>query len=467
MEIAQFLLGHEQGGNEEIFLNKVAAITGIKPLKLSDNPAWLADTFKQYSDRLKWRKNRNTDHQYIHDEGMHPCAFSPVLPNSLLRSHTFAITEQMIAFVEVFEAYVQRVPTITELEIIGLLSTKDTVQSKFSNTAINAINALYYSLPDSFSEESGLASMFTNNRIINRAIGSFIDTHVSGNALSIGEICSGRRAAKWTEIASKLPNKSVSIHLSDFVAPTLPDLTQESNVTAVTSEQYSLLDELPFLPDSEKRDVHLATYGFDSVWSEHDARYHKQNGKWYREFSRVKVLDTHPRKDQMIAALRTGTAFPGMQLSDFGSVFVESGIEEVDMSMEANGSIIADELEDSSRIELSYPGGMIHHIQAAFQRQLKQDGIFIIGDTAAISNGERFSTKQSYVSGVAARYKREDYLLAKRILDEFGFTADIYPLNDFVTGVLGEGWKSEATTNEHDLITESLTSVIMVVKKKS
>jgi hypothetical protein len=57
--------------------------------------------------------------------------------------------------------------------------------------------------------------------------------------------------------------------------------------------------------------------------------------------------------------------------------------------------------------------------------------------------------RSSYVSGIAARYKTDNYEIAKRILeDEYGFDVEISTLEAFTTRQLGPDWQKEAKDTE-------------------
>lgn len=445
-------------------LRSVEKIAGFLPVELTNKPRDLNDLFKTEAERLRFLRDKGRIHAPVIDDENHRSALTLGHDSNAPLQH-FAITEELILAVENLEEKLQRRLTETELELVAICCEKDAVNPHFSADAGNRVNALYYSIPQAFSTEGGLAAMFATNRIINASIGSYINEKISKETLKIYEICSGGRADKWQSILSQLQHKKeISLVLSDYVPPLLPVLNSSQNVRSLQAAQYSLLDEMPKVAEQEKVDVMLVTYGFDSVWMKQDARFLKEKGKWYRELNRVKILDSHPNKIRMLEALRSGVGWGEISLQDFGSILFESAMEEVDIATVPFGDQISDFYDDTSWLMINFPGGMLQKVKEAFENQLSQNGIFIIGDVTCRRKDGSARSYASNVSGIAARYKVEDYKLAKYILEKMGFKVEIKQLDQFANEQI-RNWKQSATSAEIDEITDNESNIIMIVSR--
>jgi len=153
---------------------------------------------------------------------------------------------------------------------------------------------------------------------------------------------------------------AADVTLSDFFQPSLPPLSEANNGLQFHAEQYSLFDDMADLPASERLDVIMTTYGFDSVWLEKDAVYQKKNGKWYKQKNRIKVLPSHPNRDRILQALQTGVVTSDLTQDDFKSISVETALEEItSIGQEPYGKYLEERYKNATAVRISVPIGMV------------------------------------------------------------------------------------------------------------
>jgi hypothetical protein len=447
----------------------VAKQVGFRPIPLSDQPfRFNHELHASLADSLNRRLQRGSKHEIANLDDNVQATIDLNNDGQVPYQH-FGVNQRLVDSVRQLEKELSRELTENELYYLHCCNTDGVVEAKFSDKALNNINALYYQLPTAFSAEVGLATMFVKNSWINKAIGKLIDTYTAGKShIKVKEICSGGKPDKWQAIASAA-TKPLSVELTDFVVPPTPDFSSDdANMVDFSSSAYSLFETFPTLPTESKVDVMMSTYGFDSVWLDADRRYVKKDGKWYRELQRIRVLDSHPKKAEMIKALQTGQVSADLTIDDFGSVMVEFVTEEVTIDQVPYGQHIKSEYEDVNSSKVNFPGGLIARVVEAFDRQLQPDGIFVIGDVGVINRqkGKSPYTPHSSMSGLVARYKVENYDLAKKVLEsEYGLEVEIQTLDVFVNNQLGTDWQAQATEIELKQVMENPGNFVMVVRR--
>lgn len=354
---------------------------------------------------------------------------------------------------------------------LSLHASADAVRPEFSSDAMNAINASYYASSIAFDPSARLATMFVTNQPVNIALGSLMARNIDGrkSRLRIKELASGTKTSHWTHIAQGLQSNGV-----EHMELTLTDFTMQSpsfgadlanQFTDVKTETYSLLDEMPALPEKDRYNILITTYGFDSVWQAEDLCLTRVNDQWYKNVYRVKVADWTPRKHELLEALRQEKPLPDAEVSDYNCIAVETAMIPIDVL----DMPYAQYLQKSVRSRINFPGGLIKRVINAYETQLKEDGICIIGDTAnfGFDKDSPYGSGESdrRVSGVAARYKVEDYVFAKQILEsEYGLTVDLISLSELLTKYLPDE-HAPFTQSDIQRYTHQVYNGIMVVKR--
>jgi hypothetical protein len=221
---------------------------------------------------------------------------------------------------------------------------------------------------------------------------------------------------------------------------------------------------MPDLPAEKRFDAMVATYGFDSVWQDEDIRLREIDGQWYQSLYRVKVADWNPRRDELVQALRDGVPLPNAKPHEYDGIFVEKAMEPYDISNHP----FAQQIEEHGRETTQVPGGLVKRVVNAFESQLGENGVFMscdVGDFGIKKDG--FGVGDQGVSGVAARYRGDDYQLAKKILEEvYGLDVRLISLEDLVRGNLPAGWEGNATPTEIDEVTNTPSNGAMIVKRR-
>jgi hypothetical protein len=290
----------------------------------------------------------------------------------------------------------------------------------FTSDAINAINAQYYTHPAAFSDQLGLADIYTRNTSLNRAIGSLLETLLPSNksVVRIKELSAGSHNTKWRYITERLvTRKNVEVILSDF------DLAIFGAGTEFKTEAYSLFDQFPVLPDPEKLDAILITYGFDSVWLPDDLSLRKENGSWSRVTFQLQYPDN----------------FNPQNITDIEQIKVMTRLEAVELGDIQYGELIECLYADIPEVWVNVPGGMIKRIVEAFNNQLCHDGVFLIGEVARNKPAQVQEIEPFSTSGRIAKFKIEDYLLMQNILEqEHGLYVKLMTLSEVISHGLSE-----------------------------
>lgn len=381
-------------------------------------------------------------------------------------SYDFLITDALLR--ELKAAKNAKGADLSQDELLGicLAAGEDAVNPTFTTDAMNAINASYYASEIAFGESAKLATMFVENAPLNTAMGALIADNTTGETLRIKEISSGNNTGHWQKVMERIrgadDQKSVEITLTDFVEPTIaPELSNSGAM--VNAEVYSLFDDMPVLPKENRFDTLISTYSFDSIWQPEDMRLEKIDNQWYQAKYRVKVADWASRREELISAMREQKPLNNAAATDYDGIVVERAMERVDVSEHPFYKYIT----GSEQKIVNLPGGLIKRIVNAFDSQLKEDGIFITGDVADF--GETMISKMDAdqcISGIAARYKVEDYALAKQILEaEYGLEVSFIGLPELVDGYLPNDWRDNCPENDWKQIDNLPSNKIMMVKR--
>jgi|GEM_PF-2178520 len=386
--------------------------------------------------------------------------------------HAFLVTQHVLRDIKAARDAKEADLSQDELLAICLKNDEGAVDSDFKTDAMNAINASYFASEIAFDASANLATMFVANKPLNVAIGSLIARNtIDSSPVRIKEISSGSNTGHWQQIVQAITEadnqKQVELTLTDFVTPTIaPELAMSD--LAVKAETYSLFDDLPELPSDARFDAILATYGFDSVWQPEDVKLSLIHDQWYRTAYRVKVADWALRRDELVRAMRQGKPLPQATAKDYDGIVVETAMEPIDLTEHPyHEHIIASEQKT-----VLFPGGLIKRVVNAFQTQLHDKGIFISGDTGNFG----FHDPKKYfiagadacTSGVAARYRLDDYVLAKQILENVhGLDVALIGLGELAGKYLPDDWRQDCLPNEQRQIDDLPTNGIMLVKRKT
>ncbi len=332
-------------------------------------------------------------------------------------------------------------------EAMGMRSAETVlVPENPSPLAINALNSVYYgSCPEAF--DGGGVATFYNRPEIQTAIARTIEEKAGrGDAIRVKEIMAGSNTDKVRALAQGFSSDSnVEIVVTDFSTNSLPTVDNIPNLNVtVRGEQLNIFSPLPELPPEQRVDAMIASYGFDSVWLPGDTRLVKRSGTWYQSNYQIEVPVDDP---DLVNAIRSGSSASEISLSRFAGV----GVVETESPVEISSVPFGAEVEaryDVARNRhsvpyVNIPGGLISKVQEAFDTQLKPDGIFIIGDTAVDDprGFEGFSPETGDFSapkvmgieptGMVARYKTEDWGVAREVLENKGFAVEVQTVNEF------------------------------------
>jgi len=346
----------------------------------------------------------------------------------------------------------------------ALAETKNAVRPDFSFGAINDINQTYFQSPVAFDPSAGLARMFTHNLAVNAAIGALVGEHLAEkDEARIKELCCGPNTSHWrlrSETVRAFNIGRVALTVCDLEPPALPDPPIAK--ASVRAERYSLFDDLPELPPGERYDAMVTTYGFDSVWQPEDMRVWRCGDQWFRAAYRIKVADWHPRGQELLHALRTGRALPGATATDYEGIFVEEAWLPIAATDIPYAGFLCGR---STNRPTNVPGGMIKRIAQAFQGQLQPHGIFVSGDVIDVATTGEWGNLASDVSGVAERFKVEDYLLAARVLEKnYGLRAEYRPIVALMDEYISE-WEDNMTPQVASELKRDVGTGVLVVTR--
>ena len=337
--------------------------------------------------------------------------------------HKFYLTESLMGDIERATAELGRELSRTELLRLALANNDGAVTLDFRGDVINAINASFYASSIAFLPETRPAPLFAGNRPLNYVIGALLTdkSHTIGRPLKIKELGSGGATAHWQDAAEGALSQgasSMDLTLTDFSEPPISD-TEGSAALTLDSERYSLFEAFPELPASERFDAVIGEYCLDSVWQPEDIHVVWAGGQAYQQVYRVKVPDAHPRRNELLEALRSGQPLANPEPTDYDALFIETALEPLDLSQHPYGKYI--ERLKGKVASHQFPGGLIKKVVEAFDNQLGEDGVFVSADTMDAGIGEWRGSDAGipcHISGAAGRYKIENYWLAKQILEE-------------------------------------------------
>lgn len=380
---------------------------------------------------------------------------------------TFLVTPLLLRKIRAARRKKGEALTQDELLAIGLAAGRDAVDPRFSTDAMNAINTSYYTSAVAFDPTSRLATMFVRNRPINEAFGALIARAAGTSTVRVKEIASGNNTEHWKYVMQGLAANGVTaveLTLTDFFVPAIaPSLVSEQ--LHVHAERYSLLDELPSLPQQARFDAILATYGFDSIWSPEDLALTRMGSQWYKTMYRVKVADWAPRRKALLRAMRQRIALPRAKAHEYDGIFLETVMEPIALSALPYAHYIA----ESKKTFLNYPGSLVRRIVHAFETQLNEAGVVVIGEVGAFGQqGDRhLLASDQRVSGVAARFRMIDYMLTKRILEsEHNLRVSLLSLGELSEQYLPKDWAQACSDVERRHIYEGHDTGIMVVGRQ-
>lgn len=381
---------------------------------------------------------------------------------------TFLVNKHLLDQIEQQEGDILEEKQVLE---IAIQNTTDAVNPHFDSHCLNLVNSTFYSTANAFTEESGLANMYVKNHILNTAIARLMKDLMPRSDWRLKELCTGGNAERWKCIAEESLEKNMHVVLTDFTTLALPPSLEDIATPNISfeMEEYSLFDDLEDLPEEKRFDCIDINYGFDSVWLSEDVAYTKQNGVWFRRKNRVKIADFDPQKEQFIKTLQQGAPLSGGTFDRFDALCIEEIVEPVDdMNAVPFGKYILEAWKDSPSVLVNFPGTLIKRVVQSFEKQVKPDGVFIVGETCYFKKGQTRSMESCSTSGKVAKYKAEDLVLAKEILEkEFHLWSELIPIDHCVERYMGEGWEAGASEEEIEDIRMSPTNCLMIIKKKS
>ncbi len=333
---------------------------------------------------------------------------------------------------------------------------------KFSKTVINKYNSLFYSSTKGAFADSGLADFFIKIEPVQFALAKKIESLISKPIIRVKELGAGTSLARWKIICDLKSKKDWQVTLTDFSKNSLPNLENFATPKnfRFCSEQYSLLEPFVLLAKKDMVDIILTTYGFDSVWFEKDAHYEKKNNKWFRAKYALVVDEDCSYKKFLTKALKTGFSSKNLKIEDFQHISIKKKLAMVDINKVQYGKTIADYYSHKSEIAINFPGGLIKKVVEAFETQIATGGAFIIGDMAVNSregfvknglpNGKSLFMDGYMTSGKVAKFKVEDYGLAKIILESKKYDVELVTVEDFINN---SGYEIPLAVKDHWIMT--------------
>lgn len=130
------------------------------------------------------------------------------------------------------------------------------------------------------------------------------------------------------------------------------------------------------------------------------------------------------------------------EINDFQGVRIDKRLEKVNLINLDFGKYISKYYAHKTNVIINFPGGLIKKVVEAFEKQITKAGVFIIGDMAIDNpegkilqdspNGDPVYMKDYATSGKVAKFKVEDYGLAKIILESEGFSVELETVEDFI-----------------------------------
>ncbi len=314
------------------------------------------------------------------------------------------------------------------------LENETAVPTHFDPYALNYFNAAYYSHPNAFDYGEAPPDVLVTDPALQIAFARFFPRFARGSNLRIKELfCGGK--SRWQAVLQHI-NQAIQPHivLSDFTTTNMP-----KNLDPVQFEmvQDNMLDTLPQLPETDKADILMTTYGFDSVWFPQDRTYTKYQDTWYRHSYRIAITDKTPLKyrDSILDILKGTGDVSQVPISAFKSLQVEEIQTRVDINQEPFGETITARFADTQSIKVNVPGGLVAKVDEAFENQIRPGGAFLIADVATTATKNMYKKRiSSYreISSGSAKFKVEDYGLARELLEARGYTVRLQPIGEFI-----------------------------------
>lgn len=420
----------------------IERVAGITPVNVGDEPAFELPNGSALPPGVAMETLYNQADKHIKDEfltgqrgprGEDYDERLPILPieQGLDKpGYDFLITRPLLLRIA------QQPPSLSRNALLKICLEQgdDAVDPDFSSTAINAINTSYYGAPAiAFAETDGVATMYATSIPLNYALGTALArTNPNASSLRVKELASGPQHLRWKHLARAAIHEgaaSVDVTLTDFVS--LPPPTPPAQDLTLSTERYSLFDDMQDLPHRERYHAMLASYAFDSVWLPEDLSLEQIDGTWYQNLYRVKIADWNRRKEQLLEAMRCGEplSLPYVSPTDYDGIAVELAQQPYTL----DDHPYAEHISNYGEKIINFPGGLIRRVVDAFNHQLTENGVFINGDVGYFGGARISMPSRPGFTGVAGRYKEEDFVIAKKILEqEHGFRVNLHDIKDFV-----------------------------------
>jgi hypothetical protein len=361
-----------------------------------------------------------------------PPLFSVWDAHSSVPPQTILITAQLL---EKFAGH-------TEIDSWKLVeeAVKDTtgaVTTDFNVKALNSLNSLYYSsCEQAFHKHSDLANLYVKNRMTQYTLLHTVLKNTQAQDIKIKEINAGATFSRWQHFASFLPKeRSMDVTIADLDEDIIQiEKIMQADLSRMKfkAERYDMREDFPTLGEKDKLDVMLVTYGFDSVWLDEDVMYMKHKEKWYQILYRVKVTSEANEQEELVQLLRRGFSEHPLTLAVFDDVVVETVAVPVEVDKLLFKKEILELYGTYEEARIVVPGTLVRRVKEAFETQLKQDGVFIIGEVATYPKKTdekiEFTILDYHTTGKVAKYKVEDLYLAERILRDWGFKVEVHDL---------------------------------------
>ena len=111
---------------------------------------------------------------------------------------------------------------------------------------------------------------------------------------------------------------------------------------------------------------------------------------------------------------------------------------------------------------INFPGGFINKV-IELTKQLKDDGVMIVGEVAYHGNNPNIPVRTHEFSGRVAKYKVEDYFLASKILESIGYKVSILPFKNLAENYLEKGWENKARLRDVKLLNNNPNNCVMII----
>lgn len=242
---------------------------------------------------------------------------------------------------------------------------------------------------------------------INHAIAQVIIDEFTPGQVRVKEVGGGNCSDSWNAVSRFLPNTyTLDVINTDFCdrMDLLPD--GQNPRLSFTTEVLDLTKPLPTLKENEKCNLIVAKYTFGCIWFKDDRTYYCKDGTWSRVFFRSKK-------------------FEGVELIDHVHV-------PIDIEREPFGLLIREAAPKHEGKYITIPYGLIRKVQEAFNTQLDDSGVFLIGDVSLFKNGyDGNFTPFLLTSNCHAAYRHLQLELVKQFLEILGYTVRLTPAIDW------------------------------------